>query len=103
MTKQVVPIDIRLLSLEQLETAITELGERSFRAKQIYEWLWKKGAKSFDEMTSLSKSLRTTLGTNFMIRPIEIDAVQKSVDGTLKTRFRLHDGHLMESVLIPVP
>ena len=103
MVKQGKRKDIRLLSLEELQVAIVELGEKKFRAKQIYEWLWKKGARSFEEMTNLSKSLRQTLFEQFHLRPIAIDLVQKSNDGTIKTRFKLHDGHLMESVLIPVP
>ena len=96
-------IDIRKLTLEELITFVTDLGEKKFRAKQIYEWLWKKSAQSFDEMTNLSKKLRDTLQTNFIIHPIVEDVVQHSNDGTVKTRFKLHDGPLIESVLIPVP
>jgi 23S rRNA (adenine2503-C2)-methyltransferase len=95
--------DIRKSSLEELIGIFKELNEPKFRAKQVYEWLWKKGARSFDEMTNLSKKLRAILQEQFVINAIEIDKVQKSSDGTIKTRFRLHDGHLIESVLIPVP
>ncbi len=95
--------DIRLLSLTELEAVFQELGEPRFRARQVYEWLWKKGARDFSAMTNLSKKLREVLNEQFAIRPIVIDKVQHSNDGTIKTRFRLQDGHLIESVLIPVP
>jgi 23S rRNA (adenine2503-C2)-methyltransferase len=95
--------DIRQLTLLQLEQVFLELGEPKFRAKQVYEWLWKKGAHSFEAMTNLSKKLRETLAERYVINAIVEDKVQLSADGTIKTRFRLHDGHLIESVLIPVP
>ena len=95
--------DIRLLEKADLVEYFKSIGESKFRAQQVWEWLWKKGAYSFEEMTNLSKKLRTDLETNFCIRPIVEDLVQKSEDGTIKTRFKLHDGHLIESVLIPVP
>ncbi len=95
--------DIRALSKADLEGVALAAGEPKFRAKQIYEWLWQKGAHDFEAMTNLSKTLRQYLGENFVINHIRIDKVQKSGDGTMKTRFRLHDGHLIESVLIPVP
>lgn len=79
------------------------MGEKKFRAKQVHEWLWKKSARSFDEMTNLSKAFREKLKEHFAIRVIELDKMQRSLDGTIKSRFRLHDGHLIESVLIPVP
>jgi 23S rRNA (adenine2503-C2)-methyltransferase len=95
--------DIRLLSKAELEEAVKALGESAFRGRQVYEWLWKKSALSFEAMTSLSKALRQRLEAQFVIRGITEDKVQYSSDGTIKTRFRLHDGHLIESVLIPVP
>jgi 23S rRNA (adenine2503-C2)-methyltransferase len=98
-----VKTDIRKLSTEEMKTALVNLGEPSFRAKQIYEWLWQKGATSFEEMTNLSKSLRQQLNERFEMLPILTDKVQNSLDGTIKTRFVLHDGHKIESVLIPVP
>lgn len=88
---------------EELEAIFAEMGEPRFRAKQVYEWLWKKGAFSFEEMTNLSKPLRQSLAERFAINAIVTDKVQFSADGTIKSRFRLHDGHLIESVLIPVP
>ena len=95
--------DIRQLSRGEVETLLLEQGEKKFRAKQVWEWLWKKGAHSFGEMTNLSKELRQLLENHFTINAITEDKVQRSLDGTIKTRFRLHDGHLIESVLIPVP
>lgn len=95
--------DIRLCSLEELSQYLTGLGEPKFRAKQIYEWLWQKGVHQFEAMTNLPKPLREKLETNFAIRPIQTDTVQKSIDGTIKNRFRLYDGYMIETVLIPVP
>ncbi len=95
--------DIRLLSKEALEEAVVAAGEPKFRAKQVYSWLWQKGARSFEEMTNLSKPLRQVFSEQYEIKPILFDKTQKSNDGTIKSRFRLHDGHLVESVLIPVP
>lgn len=95
--------DIRRLSLQELESLAKELGQPRFRARQIHSWLWTKRARSFDEMTDLPKGFRQTLRERFALRPIEIDKVQRSIDGTIKTRFRLYDGHLIESVLIPAP
>ncbi|MEM8524202.1 MAG: 23S rRNA (adenine(2503)-C(2))-methyltransferase RlmN [Bacteroidota bacterium] len=95
--------DIRSYSLSELQAYFLEIGEQKFRAKQVYEWLWKKSACSFEEMTNLSKSLRAKLEEVFVIQGITEDKVQRSSDGTIKSRYRLHDGHLIESVLIPVP
>ena len=93
--------DIRLLSLEQIKEALVSLGEKPFRAKQIYEWLWKKSARSFDEMTNLSVALREQLKENYCIRPVAVDNQQISSDKTIKSAFRLYDTHLVEGVLIP--
>lgn len=95
--------DIRLLEKADLIEYFKSMGESKFRADQVWEWLWKKGAHSFEEMTNLSKGLRSKIEEAFCIRPITEDMVQKSADGTIKTRFKLHDGHFIESVLIPVP
>ena len=96
-------IDIRNLTLDQLQEQLTSNGHPKYRAKQIYEWLWKKGVSDFQFMSNLSKDFRGDLISRYAINPITVDKVQESSDGTIKTRFRLHDGHLMESVLIPVP
>ncbi len=94
-------IDIRQLSLDEIKTWFVDNGEKAFRAKQVHQWLWQKGAHSFDDMTNLSKGLREELKEHFCINAITIDTVQYSKDQTIKSRFRLHDGHLIEGVLIP--
>lgn len=93
--------DIRTLSLEELIKEQTVFNEKSFRAKQIYEWLWKKSARSFDEMTNLSISLRNQLKEHFTINAIVVDTTQTSNDKTIKSGFRLFDNHVIEGVLIP--
>ncbi len=94
--------DIRVLSQEELAQWFAEQGEKAFRLKQLNQWLWQRGATDFAEMTNLGKSLRTKLSAHFSIAAIQEDFRQNSADGTVKIRFRLHDGHLIESVLIPV-
>lgn len=96
-------IDIRRLDLDELTSYFKSHQLPGFRAKQVYHWLWQKQAVSFDEMTSLSKDLREKLKSEFVIHSISLDEAQHSSDGTVKCRFRLHDGNLIESVLIPVP
>ncbi|HYG15133.1 MAG TPA: 23S rRNA (adenine(2503)-C(2))-methyltransferase RlmN, partial [Bacteroidia bacterium] len=98
-----VKTDIRSLSLDQLLEQMAGLGEKSFRAKQVHEWLWKKSARSFAEMTNLSLDLRLRLESSFSLRPVEIATQQKSNDGTIKDAFRLYDGNVIEGVLIPTP
>lgn len=93
--------DIRTLSKEQLIDQMAQLGEKPFRSKQIYEWIWKKSAVDFDEMTNLSMELRAKLKAKYIINPVKIYKVQQSVDGTIKSAFQLHDKHLIEGVLIP--
>jgi 23S rRNA (adenine2503-C2)-methyltransferase len=95
------PQNIRHLSLEELENYFAEMGEKKFRAKQVYEWLWLKPVQRFDEMTNISKELRKKLADEFILPGLAIDTVQESADGTIKTRFRTFDGHLIEGVLIP--
>ena len=95
--------DIRSFSKPELAAIFLGMDEKKFRANQVYEWLWQKGAKDFDEMTNLSKDLRDQLKEHFVINTIQEDKVQKSLDGTIKSRYRLHDGPMIESVLIPVP
>jgi 23S rRNA (adenine2503-C2)-methyltransferase len=93
--------DIRKLSVEQLKSWLAERREPAFRAKQIDEWLWKKSARSFADMTNLSLALRQLLDENFSINALTTDKQQHSNDGTVKSAFRLFDGHLVEGVLIP--
>jgi 23S rRNA (adenine2503-C2)-methyltransferase len=93
--------NIRHQGMEDLETYFTTIGDKKFRAKQVYEWIWQKHAHSFEEMTNLSKELRTKLATDFSLPALKIDATQFSDDGTIKSRFRTFDNHLVEGVLIP--
>jgi len=93
--------NIRHLSLSELEKYFSEIGEKKFRAKQVWEWLWQKNAYSFEEMTNLSKELRIKLAENFSLPALKIDATQYSTDGTIKSRFKTYEGHLVEGVLIP--
>ncbi len=94
-------VDIRQLDLEELKAYFTEIGEKAFRAKQVYEWLWKKGATTFEEMTNLSKDVRENLNNHFEIRFLTIEEFQKSDDRTIKSAFKLADGAVVEGVLIP--
>ena len=93
--------DIRALSLEELKLAFIEMGEKAFRAKQVYEWLWMKSATDFEEMTNLSKDLRKSLSEHFTINNVKILKWQKSNDGTIKNAFQLYDDNIVEGVLIP--
>lgn len=102
MTETAEKRDIRSLSLPDLETSLAAWGEPRFRARQIFEWLWVKMVKDFDSMTNLSKDLRSRLKEAFTFYSLFDDKVQHSADGTIKTRWLTHDGHRIESVLIPV-
>ena len=93
--------DIRSLSKEQLRDFFVSNNDKSFRGNQVYEWLWSKGAHHFDDMTNLSKETRAMLSDNFVINHIKVDTMQRSEDGTVKNAVRLHDGLVVESVLIP--
>ena len=78
-----------------------EWGEPKFRAQQIYDWIWKKSARSIDEMSNLSKALREKLSAEYEIPKVKIHHSQFSSDGTIKNRLQLHDSYFVESVLIP--
>ena len=93
--------NIRTLSLVEIEQYFEELGEKKFRAKQVWEWLWQKHAMSFADMTNLSKDLRQKLGETFSFPALTVNSTQYSADGTVKTGFKTFDGHLVEGVLIP--
>jgi 23S rRNA m2A2503 methyltransferase len=93
--------NIRHLSYEQIENYFLGMNEKKFRAKQVYEWLWKKHAHSFEDMTNLSKDLRNKLSEDFVLPALKIDATQYSEDGTVKTRFVTTEGYKVEGVLIP--
>ena len=96
-------IDIRSISLQTLQEHFIRMDEKSFRAKQVYDWLWKKSCFSFDEMSNISKELRAKLDENFVINNVKINNSQFSADKTIKNSFILHDTHLIEGVLIPTP
>jgi len=93
--------DIRSLSKNDLRAFFESIGDKPFRGNQVYEWLWSKGIHSFEDMTNISKETRTHLEENFVINHIEVDSLQKSSDGTVKNAVKLHDGLIVESVLIP--
>jgi 23S rRNA (adenine2503-C2)-methyltransferase len=95
-------LDIRKLSKDEINSYLTSIGEPKFRSKQIYDWIWKEGVTTFQEMSNVSLKLREKLNDNFIINSIIEDIVQYSDDGTIKVRFSLHDGYKMETVLIPV-
>jgi len=93
--------DIRALSKEDLRAFFESIGDKAFRGNQVYEWLWSKGIHHFEDMTNISKDTRAHLEANFVINHIEVDKLQKSSDGTIKNAVKLHDGLIVESVLIP--
>jgi 23S rRNA (adenine2503-C2)-methyltransferase len=93
--------DIRTLKLDELKEFFVQHGEKPFRAQQVYDWLWNKAARDFDQMTNLSVGLREMLKTHFTLRHIKVDHMQRSSDGTIKNAVTLHDGMIVESVLIP--
>ena len=101
MYRDMVMRNIREISPGELEQYITGLGEKKFRARQVDEWLWKKGAVSFDDMTNLSLDLRTRLGTDFTISRLGIQTIQVSRDGTHKFGFITGDNRILEGVIIP--
>jgi len=89
------------LTKDQLRQFFVEQGDKAFRGNQVYEWLWQKSAHSFEAMTNISKETRQMLEDNFVINHIRVDQMQRSSDGTIKNAVRLHDGLVVESVLIP--
>ncbi|SIO23085.1 23S rRNA (adenine(2503)-C(2))-methyltransferase RlmN [Algoriphagus halophilus] len=93
--------DIRKLSLAELEAFFLSHGEKKFRAKQVYEWLWNKSLKNFDDMSNISLSTREMLKSHFTINHIRVDLMQHSEDGTIKNAVKLYDDKIVESVLIP--
>ncbi len=92
---------IRQLSQSELVEILAGMGEPAYRARQVHAWMWKRGALAFSEMTDLSKALREQLEEKFSMQALQVDLEQRSSDGTIKCRFRTHDGHLIEGVMIP--
>jgi len=93
--------DIRKLSADELKEFMLAHGEKPFRAKQVSEWLWKNTAGSFEQMNNLSLVTRELLARHFVINGVTVQNQQLSNDGTIKSAFRLHDGNVVEGVLIP--
>ena len=93
--------NLRHLNLDQMKAYFVEIGEKPFRAKQVYEWIWKKSARNFEQMTNLSIETRAKLEEKFSINPVQVQNHQKSNDRTIKNAFQLHDGYVVEGVLIP--
>jgi 23S rRNA (adenine2503-C2)-methyltransferase len=93
--------DIRTLSAGELTAFFKEKGLQPFRARQVMEWLWKKSARSFAEMSNLSKETRALLEEHFALNAVSIDNSQVSRDRTIKSAFKLFDGNIVEGVLIP--
>ncbi len=93
--------NIKDMTLQEIEGFITDLGKEKFRARQIMKWIYQAGAQSFEEMTTLAKDFRGRLSELAVIRDPSIVKTQTSADTTKKILLRLHDGLLVESVLIP--
>ena len=98
---EIIKRDIRALSKEEITDFFVANGDKAFRAKQVYEWLWSKGVHDFDKMTNLSLSTRELLDLHFTINHIKVDDMQRSSDGTIKNAIKLFDNKVVESVLIP--
>jgi len=92
---------IRSLNLDEIKSFLESHGEKGFRAKQIWEWLWQKSVTDFESMTNLSKNTRQLLEEHFTFLPVSIDSFQVSKDRTIKDAFKLSDGNIVEGVLIP--
>lgn len=95
--------DIRNIDKAELKAFITENGFPRFRADQVWNWVWKKQKTDFDSMANISQPVKEALEEHYEFRPVTVDKVQQSNDGTIKSRLQLYDGHLIEAVLIPVP
>ena len=90
---------IKSMTLSELENYIEAMGEKRFRAKQLYEWMHVKLAESFDDMTNLSKTFRETLKKEASLETMTVEKVQTSkADGTEKYLFKTWDGEYVESV-----
>ena len=103
MTVRIQKPDIRKQTLEQLISFFEAQGEKAFRGRQVYQWLWEKSADDFQGMTNLSEKHRELLSEYFEINPVQLGQAQVSTDRTIKSTFKLHDDHVVEGVLIPTP
>src|SRR5512139_1132904 len=95
--------DLRALPLDALAALVAAVGERPFRARQVFRWLHRKGASTLDEMTDVPRALREALAAGTTLTTLERASEQRSVDGTVKWTWRTHDGKLVESVYMPEP
>ncbi len=93
--------NLRQLTLAQIEAIFEEWGEKKFRAKQVYDWIWQKHVNAIDDMSNVSKELRQKLKEHYYLHKVNVHHAQYSEDGTIKSRLQLHDGHFVEGVLIP--
>src|SRR5437899_11251763 len=93
--------DLRSLSLAELSTLVDRMGEKPYRARQLFGWLHQRGAASLEEMTDLPRAFRDRLAAETRLTVLAIDAVQQSIDGTRKYRLRTQDGKLIEAVYMP--
>lgn len=93
--------NIRVLSKTELITELKELSEPAFRAKQVYQWLWKNNVSSFEAMKNIPKPVQTKLSERYSIQHTQIDVIQQSTDGTIKVGFKTYDGEAIEGVIIP--
>ncbi len=93
--------NIRHLAYADIESWVLSAGEKKFRARQVYEWIWQKHARGFDDMTNISKAFREQLKAAFSFPALSLRDAQASTDGTLKYTFETFDHHLIEGVIIP--
>jgi 23S rRNA (adenine2503-C2)-methyltransferase len=93
--------DLRSLSLEELSLLVDRMGERQFRARQLFRWLHFRGAAALEEMTDLPRAFRERLAQESRLATLAIDAVQQSSDGTRKYRLRTQEGKFIEAVYMP--
>jgi len=93
--------DLRSASLEELGVLVERMGEKPFRARQVFRWIHHKGAASIEEMTDLPRPFRERLSRETRLTTLVVDAVQRSSDGTRKYRLRTDDGKFVEAVYMP--
>ena len=93
--------DLRSMTLEELGVLVDRMGEKHFRARQLFRWIHHRGAASFEEMTDLPKPFRERLAKETHLATLAVDAVQRSSDGTRKYRLRTEDGKFIEAVYMP--
>ena len=94
-------LDIANLELTELESAVESLGAPRFHARQLFQWLYRRGVGDFGEMTDLSRELRALMAVRFRVETPEVVGKETSIDATTKFLLRLADGHQIESVFIP--